>query len=130
MANPKAPADLKYTENDEWLRIEGDTATIGLSDYAQDQLNDIVYVELPDVGASFDKGQAFGVVESVKAASDIFMPVGGTVTEVNNALEDEPEVINTDPYGKGWIIKVRLKDAGQASALMDSAAYLKYCESR
>lgn len=130
MANLKTPSDLKYTENDEWLRIEGDTATIGLSDYAQDQLNDIVYVELPDVGASFDKGQAFGVVESVKAASDIFMPVGGTVTEINSALEDEPEAINADPYGKGWLIKVRLKDAAQAAALMDSAAYLKYCESR
>lgn len=130
MTNLKTPSDLKYTENDEWLRIEGDTATIGLSDYAQDQLNDIVYVELPDVGASFDKGQAFGVVESVKAASDIFMPVGGTVTEINNALEDEPEVINTDPYGKGWLIKVRLKDAGQAAALMDAEAYLKFCESR
>ncbi len=130
MANLNIPADLKYTQNDEWLRIEGDTATIGLSDYAQDQLNDIVYVELPDVGASFDQGQAFGVVESVKAASDIFMPVGGTVIEINSALEDEPEIINSDPYGKGWLIKIRLQDAGQAGALMDSAAYEKYCESR
>jgi glycine cleavage system H protein len=130
MANLKTPADLKYTRNDEWLKIDGDTATVGITDYAQDQLNDIVYVELPDVGASFDKGAAFGVVESVKAASDIYMPVGGAITEVNKALEDNPELINSSPYDEGWIIKFTIKDAAEAGDLMDSAAYIQYCESR
>ncbi len=126
----KTPADLKYTKNDEWVRIEGDTATIGISDYAQDALNDIVYVELPDVGASFNQGESFGVVESVKAASDLYMPIGGTVTEINGALQDEPEVINTDPYDKGWFIKIKIKAASDADSLMDAAAYLAYCDSR
>lgn len=130
MPTLKVPSDLKYTKNDEWLRIEGDTATVGISDYAQDQLNDIVYVELPDVGAEFAQGSSFGVVESVKAASDIYMPVGGAITEVNSALEDEPELINTDPYGKGWLVKFTLQDAAEAGALMDAAAYTAYCESR
>ncbi len=130
MSNLKTPSDLKYTKNDEWLRIEGDTGTIGISDYAQDQLNDIVYVEFPDVGATFKVGESFGVVESVKAASDIYVPVGGTVVEVNSALEDEPELINTDPYGAGWLIKIKLSDAAEANALMDAAAYTEYCNSR
>ena len=130
MGNWKAPADLKYTKNDEWVRIEGDTATFGISDYAQDQLNDIVYVEFPDVGASFAQGDAFGVIESVKAASDVFAPVGGTVTEVNSALEDEPELINSDAFGKGWVIKVKLSSAADANSLMDAAAYAAYCDSR
>lgn len=130
MADLKTPADLKYTKNDEWLRIEGDTATIGVTDYAQDQLNDIVYVEFPDIGAAFKQGDSFGVVESVKAASDIFMPIGGTVTAVNDALSDEPELINTDPYGKGWLIQFKLTDAAEAAGLMDSAAYIEYCKSR
>ncbi len=130
MADLKTPADLKYTKNDEWLRIEGDTATIGVTDYAQDQLNDIVYVEFPDVGTAFKQGDSFGVVESVKAASDIFMPIGGTITAVNDALSDEPELINTDPYGKGWLIQFKLTDAAEAAGLMDSAAYIEYCKSR
>lgn len=130
MANLKIPSDLKYTKNDEWLRVESDTATMGISDYAQDQLNDIVYVEFPDVGATFAQGASFGVVESVKAASDIFMPVGGTITEVNKALEDTPETINTDPYGQGWLIKFRITSAAEASSLMDADAYKAYCESR
>ena len=130
MAELKTPSDLKYTKNDEWLKIEGDTATIGISDYAQDALNDIVYVEFPDVGASLKQGAAFGVVESVKAASDIFMPVAGTVTEVNSSLEDSPETINTDPYGKGWLIKIKLDNAAEADSLMDSAAYIEFCASR
>lgn len=130
MAELKTPSELKYTKNDEWLKIEGDTATIGISDYAQDALNDIVYVEFPDVGASLKQGATFGVVESVKAASDIFMPVGGTVTEVNKLLEDTPETINTDPYGQGWLIKIKLSDAAEASSLMDSGAYIEYCASR
>jgi glycine cleavage system H protein len=130
MAEIKTPSDLKYTKNDEWLKIEGDTATIGISDYAQDALNDIVYVEFPDVGATFKQGATFGVVESVKAASDVFMPIGGTITDVNNALEDSPENLNTDPYGKGWLIKIKVADAAEASNLMDSAAYIEFCKNR
>jgi glycine cleavage system H protein len=130
MPTLKFPSDLKYTKNDEWLRIEGDSATVGISDYAQDQLNDIVYVEFPEVGAEFDQGATFGVVESVKAASDIYMPIGGTITEVNSTLESDPELINTDPYGKGWLIKFTLISASEADGLMDAAAYQKYCETR
>ena len=126
----KTPSELKYTKNDEWLRIEGDTATVGITDYAQEQLNDIVYVEFPDVGAVLDTGTAFGVVESVKAASDIYMPVGGTVTETNSKLEDEPELINTDPYGAGWLIRFTIKDAAELDKLMDASAYTSYCETR
>ena len=130
MAEIKTPSDLKYTKNDEWLKIEGDTATIGISDYAQDALNDIVYVEFPDVGATFKQGVTFGVVESVKAASDVFMPIGGTITDVNKALEDSPETLNTDPYGKGWLIKIKVTDAAEASSLMDSTAYIEFCKNR
>lgn len=130
MAALKTPSELKYTKNDEWLRVEGDTATVGISDYAQDQLNDIVYVEFPDVGAELAQGAVFGVVESVKAASDIYMPIGGTITEVNSELEDEPELINTDPYGKGWLIRFTIKNADEIDRLMDSSAYEKYNESR
>ncbi|MBN8593157.1 MAG: glycine cleavage system protein GcvH [Anaerolineae bacterium] len=126
----KIPTDVKYTKNDEWVRIEGDTATIGISDFAQDALNDIVYLELPDVGAAIEQGKAFGVVESVKAASDLYMPIGGTVTEVNKPLVDEPETINTDPYGKGWMIKIKVKNAAEADSLMDSAAYEAFCADR
>ncbi len=130
MAEIKTPADMKYTKNDEWVKIEGDTATIGISDYAQDALNDIVYVEFPDVGASIKQGATFGVVESVKAASDVFMPIGGTVTAVNSDLEDSPETVNSDPYGKGWLIKIKVTDAAEANSLMDSAAYIEFCVNR
>lgn len=130
MANLKYPEDLMYARSDEWVRIEGDTATIGISDYAQDALNDIVFVELPSVGDNFGKGNSFGTVESVKAASDMYLPIAGTVTEVNTALEDEPELINSDPYGKGWIVKIRLGDAADTSNLMDAAAYIEYCATR
>jgi glycine cleavage system H protein len=130
MANWTTPAELKYRKSDEWLRIEGDTGTIGVSDYAQDQLNDIVFVELPQVGAKLNKDDSFGVVESVKAASDVYMPVSGEVIEVNKALEKEPELINGDPYGKGWIIKIRISDASGAAELMDAAAYAEYCKTR
>jgi glycine cleavage system H protein len=130
MATLKTPADVKYTKNDEWVRIEGDTATIGISDFAQDALNDIVYLELPDVGAAIEQGKPFGVVESVKAASDLYMPIGGTVTEVNKPLVDDPETINTDPYGKGWMIKIKVSNAAEADSLMDSAAYEAFCADR
>lgn len=130
MADFKTPADLKYARSDEWVRIEGSSATIGISDYAQDALNDIVYVELPEVGATIAKGEVFGSVESVKAASDLYLPVGGTVSEVNSALEDEPELINSDPFGKGWIIKLTLDGDAATSDLMDADAYAAYCEDR
>ncbi len=130
MGKWNTPADLKYRETDEWLRIEGDSGVIGISDYAQDQLNDIVFIELPEVGATYAKGDSFGVVESVKAASDLHIPVGGTVTAVNNAAEDEPEILNSDPYDAGWIIKIKLTDAAEAGDLMDAAAYDKFCEER
>ncbi len=124
------PADLKFTESDEWIRVEGNEATIGVSDYAQEQLNDIVYVELPDVGAEYKKGDTFGVVESVKAASDMHMPVSGTITAVNEALEDAPETVNSDPYGAGWFVKITLANPSELAGLMDAAAYAKYLEGR
>ena len=104
------PEDLQYTKSHEWVRIEGDTATIGITDHAQDELGDVVFVELPDEGATFDAGDSFGTVESVKAVSDLYTPVGGEVVEVNSALEDAPENINEEPYGEGWIVKLRTTD--------------------
>ena len=101
------PEDLQYTESHEWVRIEGETATIGITDHAQDELGDVVFVELPGEGDTFDAGESFGTVESVKAVSDLYAPVGGEVVEVNSALEDAPENINEDPYGEGWIVKLR-----------------------
>lgn len=104
------PEDLQYTKSHEWVRIEGDTATIGITDHAQVELGDIVFVELPEEGDAFDAGESFGTVESVKAVSDLYAPVGGEVVEVNSALEDAPENINEDPYGEGWIVKLRTTD--------------------
>ena len=104
------PEDLQYTKSHEWVLIEGDTVTIGITDHAQDELGDVVFVELPDEGATFDAGESFGTVESVKAVSDLYTPVGGEVVEVNSALEDVPENINEDPYGEGWIVKLRTTD--------------------
>lgn len=120
----KAPADLKYTKSHEWVRLEGDTATIGITDHAQEALNDIVFVELPKVGAEFGVEQEFGVVESVKSVSDLYMPVAGKVTAVNNALEDAPETLNKDPYGQGWLVKVKVQDAAAVKGLLSSADYL------
>jgi glycine cleavage system H protein len=130
MATLNYPDDLKYNRSDEWVRIEGDTATIGISDYAQDALNDLVYIELPEVDATITKGETFGSVESVKAQSDLYAPVSGTVTEVNTALEDEPELMNTDPYGRGWIIRVRLNNPADADDLMSAADYRAYSDNR
>jgi glycine cleavage system H protein len=104
------PDDLQYTKSHEWVRTEGDTATIGITDHAQEELGDVVFVELPDEGDTFDAGESFGTVESVKAVSDLYAPVGGEVVEVNSALEDAPEKINEDPYGEGWIIKFRTSE--------------------
>jgi glycine cleavage system H protein len=124
------PSDLKYARTDEWVRVEGDTATVGLTDYAQNQLSDIVFVELPEAGASLKAGASFGSVESVKAASDLYLPVGGEVTEVNSALADTPELVNQDPYGRAWMVRLKLANAGDLDNLMDAAAYQKYCEAR
>jgi len=106
------PEDLQYTKSHEWVRMEGDTATIGITDHAQDELGDVVFVELPDEGDNFAAGDSFGTVESVKAVSDLYTAVGGEVVEVNSSLEDAPEKINDDPYGEGWIVKLRISEEG------------------
>jgi glycine cleavage system H protein len=118
------PAGLRYAKSHEWLKIEADgTASIGITDYAQGSLGDITYVQLPKVGAVLKQGSTFGVVESVKAASDVYCPAGGTVVAVNTALDSAPETLNKDPYGSGWILKIKLSDPAEAGALMDAAAY-------
>ncbi len=125
------PKDLKYTESDEWVRVEGGSATAGITDYAQDQLSDVVYVEsLADIGQDLKKGEAHSTVESVKAAADVYMPIGGKVTEVNEALMDSPELVNSDPYGEAWMVKFEVADASELEGLMDVAAYEKHCEER
>ena len=124
------PTDLKYTKSDEWIRATASEAESGITDYAQSHLSDIVYVELPDVGAEFKQGMPYGSIESVKAASDMYLPAGGTITAVNEALSDTPEVVNSDPYGKGWIVRFTLSDPGELGSLMDAAAYEAYCNER
>ena len=114
---------LKYTEDHEWLKIEGDIATVGITTHAQDALGDVVFVELPEIGRGYAQKDTAGVVESVKAAADVYMPVSGEVVEVNEALRDEPSLANSDPMGAGWFFKVRLADASQLAALMDETAY-------
>jgi len=118
------PADLKYSEEHEWVRDNSDgTVTVGITDHAQDALGDLVYIELPEVGRKVEAAEACAVVESVKAASDIYSPVDGEVTETNVALDDAPESINDDPYGEGWIFKLRVSDGSQLNGLLDAAAY-------
>jgi glycine cleavage system H protein len=117
------PADLKYTKEHEWVRIEGTTATIGISDHAQSELGDIVYVEVETVGDTVDANDVFGTVEAVKTTSDLFMPIKGKVLEFNARLTDEPELVNSDPYGDGWIIKMQILDMADVAGLMDAAAY-------
>ncbi len=124
----EAPSDLKYVSSHEWIRIEGDEAVIGITDHAQESLNDIVYVELPQVGDHFDTEQEFGVVESVKSVSDLYMPIEGEVIEVNDMLEDSPETINEDPYGDGWLVRLRIADKGQLDSLMSAKEYLDSIE--
>jgi glycine cleavage system H protein len=119
------PEDVRYTEDHEWAKLDGDIATIGISDYAQDQLGDIVFVEMPEMGSSYDKGEEFGSVESVKAVSELYMPLGGEVVEINPELEDAPEQVNSDPYGGGWMLKVKVADTAEFDALMDKEAYLE-----
>jgi glycine cleavage system H protein len=123
------PEDLQYTRSHEWVRTENDTATLGITDYAQEELGDIVYIELPEQGDTFDAGDSFGTVESVKAVSDLYTPVGGEVVEVNEALDDSPEKINEDPYGDGWIVKLRVSDEGELLSASDYEQLLEEEES-
>jgi glycine cleavage system H protein len=117
------PETLRYTADHEWLRLEGEEATVGITAYATEELGDIVYVELPAVGRRLDKGEAFGVVESVKTASDLYAPLAGEVVAVNGSLATQPETVNAEPYGAGWMLRLRVQDAASAGVLMDAAAY-------
>ena len=119
-----------YSKEHEWVRVEGDTATVGITDFAQGQLGDIVFVEVPEAGRQVEQGGDAAVVESVKAASDVYAPVSGEVTEGNAALADTPELVNSDPEGEGWFFKLRLSDASQLDALMDAAAYKAFCDAQ
>ena len=118
------PENVRYAESHEWVKATGETAKLGITDYAQDQLGDIVFVELPDVGESFEKGAEFGTVESVKAVSELYMPVSGEIVAINDALEDAPELVNNTPFSDGWMIEVKLDDSSELDALMDKDAYL------
>jgi glycine cleavage system H protein len=122
------PKDLKYTKEHEWAKAEGDTALLGITDFAQHSLGDVVFVELPEVGTQLKKGEAFGSVESVKAASDIYSPLSGEVIEINSELEDHPELLNESPYEKGWIIRIRVSDTGESAELMNEAQYAEFVE--
>jgi glycine cleavage system H protein len=122
------PTGLRYSQEHEWVAVDGDIATIGITDYAQEQLGDVVYVELPAAGKVLNKDDTFGVVESVKAVSDIYAPVSGTVTETNADLPNAPELVNADPYGKAWMIRVRLSNPQEVNEMMDAAAYQKFVE--
>lgn len=119
------PDDLKYAKNHEWARFESDKVKIGIDDYAQDQLGDIVFVELPEVGATFSKGEEFGTVESVKAVSELFIPIGGEILAINTSLEETPEHVNNSPYEDGWMIEIKPNDVAEMDALMDKEAYIK-----
>jgi glycine cleavage system H protein len=121
MAN--VPEDLHYSKDHEWVRVEGDTAVVGITDYAQDSLGDVVYVELPKVGEEFAANESFGSVESVKAVSEVFSPVSGEIVGINEALADEPEKVNQDPYGEGWMIRVKMSNPGEVDSLLTAAEY-------
>jgi glycine cleavage system H protein len=122
------PDNVKYSKEHTWARSDGDLVVVGISDYAQDQLGEIVFAELPEIGAVFAIDEGFGVVESVKTASDLYMPVGGEVVEVNQSLEDGPEVINSDPFGEGWMLKIKAADRSEIDTLLDAQAYLDNLE--
>lgn len=122
------PEDLKYTTEHEWVRLDGDIATFGITDYAQDQLGDIVFVELPEEGETIEKGDTFGVVESTKSVSDLYVPLSGKVLESNDPLLDSPEIINEDPYGEGWMIRVKISNNAEVQDLLDAKAYQKQIE--
>jgi glycine cleavage system H protein len=117
------PENLKYSEDHEWVRVEGDVAYVGITDFAQNELGDIVFVEVDTVGETLEKGDIFGTVEAVKTVSDLLLPLDATIEELNPALEDEPELINKDPYGEGWIIKIKMENADQLNDLLDAAGY-------
>lgn len=122
----KLPDNIKYAKDHEWLRTTDGKARVGISDYAQDQLGDIVYVELPDIGSTLKKGEAFGTVESVKAVSDLFMPVEGEILSINAALEEAPESVNNEPYDEGWMIEVKMADITETDSLMDRDSYIEF----
>jgi glycine cleavage system H protein len=123
------PDDLRFSKDHEWVRVQGTTATVGITDFAQDALGDVVFVSLPDVGATIDAGSAVGEVESTKSVSEIYAPLSGTVRSVNDALRDAPEVLNADPYGEGWICTIEVADATQLNGLLDAAAYAQLTDS-
>ena len=130
MADYDFPEDLRYSREDEWARVDGNRVTIGISDYAQQQLGDIVFIELPDVGTQLTGGEAFGVVESVKAVSDLLAPISGKVVALNEALADAPEHVNESPYGDGWMLEIQIADAAVLDALLDVEAYIAYVAER
>jgi glycine cleavage system H protein len=130
MAELHIPPDLRYTRDDEWVKLDGDEAVIGVTDYAQNALSDLVYVELPQVGDTFKAGERIGTVESVKAASDISIPIGGTVVAVNAVLEGSPEKVNQEPYGAGWFIRIKPASTAEMETLLDAVAYKAYCAER
>jgi glycine cleavage system H protein len=123
------PEDLRYTKDHEWVRLDGDRGTVGITDHAQKQLGDVVFVELPESGSAVESGQRFGTVESVKAVSELYSPVTGEVVEAHKELADSPEIINTDPYGQAWMVVVKLKDPAVVAGLMDAKQYQAYVES-
>lgn len=124
------PADYRYTKDHEWIKVDGAVGTIGITDYAQHELGDVVFVELPKVGARIKAGESFGSVESVKAVSDIFSPVSGEIAEINSSLGDQPEKINHDPHGAAWLVRIKLDDPREANSLMDAKAYQTYVDEK
>ena len=119
----KIPEHIKYTKDHEWIRVEGEFAWIGITDYAQGELGDVVFVELPKVGAKLFKGKSFGTIEAVKAVSDLYAPAAGEVVELNKVIQDSPELVNKDPYGEGWMVKIKVTDNSELGSLLDAAAY-------
>ena len=130
MADPDIPKELRYTREDEWIRIEGERLVIGVTDHAQQQLGDVVFLELPDVGTNVERGEAFGVIESVKAVADLFGPVTGRVAEANALLTDQPELVNSDCYGDGWMLVIEPDDAAEIETLLSATAYQQYVKDR
>jgi glycine cleavage system H protein len=124
----KIDTSSRYTKSHDWIRAEGDEAVVGITDYAQNELSDVVYIELPELGETFEQGEVYGTVESVKAAADCNLPVGGEILAVNDALEDAPELVNSDPYGDGWFVRIALADPAELDDLMDAEAYQAFCE--
>ena len=122
------PNDIKYTKEHEWVSLDGETATIGITDYAQSQLGDIVFVEFPDINSEINQNETFGVIEAVKTVADLFAPVSGEVIELNSSLEDSPNFINSDPYGSGWIIKIKINDSNEYNGLMSSDVYEEHIQ--